>query len=63
MDTRKQDDKPHFAEVFPSSTSVPNRKQTPDNRLMVFYQGMRIYIPDHVQTEILNRMMQVLKQL
>ena len=54
MDTRKQDDKPHFAEVFPSGTSVPNRNQTTDNQIMVFYQGMRIYIPDHVQTETLS---------
>ena len=63
MDTRKQDDKPHFTEVFPSGTSAPNRNQTTDNRIMVFYQGMRIYIPDHVQTETLSRVMQVLKQL
>lgn len=63
MDTRKQDDKPHFTEVFPSGTSVPNRNQTSDNRIMVFYQGMRVYIPDHVQTETLSRVTQVLKQL
>lgn len=63
MDTRKQDDKPHFTEVFPSATSTSNRTQITDNRIMVFYQDMRICIPDHVQTETLSRVMKVLKQL
>ena len=63
MDTRKKDEKPHFTEVFPSGASASNRSQTTDNRIMVFYQGMRIYIPDQVQTETLSRVLQVLKQL
>lgn len=61
MDTRKQDDKSHFAEVFSGGASALNRSQIIDNRIMVFYQGMRIYIPDHVQLETLSRVMQVLK--
>lgn len=63
MDTRKQDDKPHYTEVFPGGVSAPNRSQITDNRIMVFYRGMRIYIPDHVQIETLSRLMQILKQL
>ncbi len=57
MDIRKQNEKPHFTKVFPIGTSVSNRVQISDNRIMVFYQGMRIYIPDHVQTETLSRVM------
>lgn len=63
MDTRKQDDKPHFTEVFPSGASASNCSQTTDNRIVVFYQGMRIYIPDQAQTETLSRVLLVLKQL
>lgn len=37
MDTRKQDDKSHFTEMFLSSTSALNSVQTSDNRIMVFY--------------------------
>ena len=61
MDIRKQDEKPHFTEAIPSGASVLNRSQITDNWIMAFYQGKRIYIPDHVQTETLNRVTQALK--
>lgn len=51
MDIRKQEDKPHFIEVFSRGSSVSKRGQITDNWIMVFYQGMRIYIPDYVQTD------------
>lgn len=68
MDNRKQQDTTtSFAEVFKSSgiqVQHPYTKNSsPDARLMIYWQGMKIYIPDNFQPETLLKLFQVLKQL
>lgn len=68
MDNRKQQDTTtSFAEVFKNSgiqVQHPYTKSlSPDVRLMVYWQGMKIYIPDDFQPETLLKLFQVLKQL
>ena len=68
MDNRKQQDvTTSFAEVFKNSgiqVQHPYTKsQSPDALLMIYWQGMKIYIPDNFQSETLLKLFQVLKQL
>lgn len=55
-----------FAEVF-SSAGVAYHQQsrqiTADSRLMIYFQGMKLYIPDHFQPETLLKLLQVMRQL
>ncbi len=55
-----------FAEVF-STTEMPSHPQTRqatfDNRLMVYFQGMKIYIPDHFNPETVLKLLQVIRKL
>lgn len=54
-----------FAEVLSTSGSAchQSRPVMTDNRLMIYSQGMKIYIPDHFQPETLLKILQVMRQL
>ncbi|MFR6275920.1 hypothetical protein [Blautia sp.] len=54
-----------FAEVLPStgSTCQQNRPSGNDNRLMMYFQGVKLYIPDRVRYDTLLTTLQVLKKL
>ena len=34
-----------------------------DNRLMIYFQGMKVYIPDNFQPDTLLKLLQTLKKL
>lgn len=55
-----------FAEVF-SSTGITYHQQshqtTTDCRPMIYFQGMKLYIPDGFQPETLLKLLRVMKQL
>lgn len=55
-----------FAEVF-SSNGIPDHHQgrqiTTDCRPVIYFQGMKLYIPDGFQPETLLKLLQVMKQL
>ena len=55
-----------FAEVFSSpgiSCNQNNRAAANDNRLMIYFQGMKLYIPDGFQQDTLLKLLQVMKKL
>ena len=54
-----------FGEVLHSTNiSYPqNRGTASDNRLMIYFQGMKIYIPEGFQAETLLKLLQTLKRL
>lgn len=54
-----------FGEVLrPTNTnSFQNRISSTDNRLMIYFQGMKIYIPDGFQPDTLLTFLQTLKKL
>lgn len=54
-----------FGEVLHSSniSYSQNRPSSNDNRLMLYFQGMKIYIPDNFQTDTLLKLLQTLKKL
>ena len=56
-----------FAEVFSSSgiSSHQNNRtaNTNDKRLMIYFQGMKLYIPDGFHPDTLLKLMQVMKKL
>ncbi len=54
-----------FGEVLhPANTnSFQNRISSNDNRLMIYFQGMKIYIPDNFQPDTLLTFLQTLKKL
>ena len=66
MDNRKQQESAAcFAEVWkPSggSAQVSNRNAA-DPRIMICWQGAKIYLPDNFQPEALLNLLRVLKQL
>ena len=39
------------------------RPAMPDSRPMIYFQGMKVYIPDGFQPETLLKLLQVMKQL
>ena len=45
-----------FGEVLHSSNIS-------DNRLMIYFQGMKVYIPDNFQPDTLLKLLQTLKKL
>lgn len=40
-----------------------NRFSSNDNRLMIYFQGMKVYIPDNFQPDTLLKLLQTLKKL
>lgn len=55
-----------FAEVFSSagiSYHQQNHPATIDSRPMLYFQGMKVYLPDGFQPETLLKLLQVMKQL
>lgn len=54
-----------FAEVFQpvDATYQKNRAVSGDNRLMIYFQGMKIYIPDGFQPDTLLKFLQTVKKL
>ena len=56
-----------FAEVFSSSgiSSHQNNRtaNTNDNRQMLYFQGMKLYIPGGFRPDTLLKLMQVMKKL
>ena len=54
-----------FAEVVQSlSTSHPqNRNNNNDNRMMIYSQRLKLYIPDDFNPETLLRLLQTIKKL
>jgi hypothetical protein len=66
MGRNNQDTVTTFVEVLSSSGIAGyqnNRTVTNDNRLMVYFQGMKLYIPDGFQPDTLLKLLQVMKKL
>lgn len=66
MDTHKQQDNSVcFAEVLknPGSPTQYYNKNTTDSRIMIYWQGAKIYLPDNFQPELLLKVLRVIKQL
>lgn len=54
-----------FAEVINRSNSYPhqsNRVNNNDNRLMIYFQGLKLYIPDDFQPDTLLELLQTMKR-
>lgn len=43
--------------------NTKNRTTSNDNRLMIYYQGMKLYIPDEFQSDALLQLLRTLKKL
>ena len=55
-----------FAEVRSSANitySQQNRPVLSDTRPVIYFQGMKVYIPDDFHTETLLKLLQVMKRL
>ena len=54
-----------FGEVLHSSSISysQNRSSSNDNRLVIYFQGMKVYIPDSFQPDTLLKLLQTLKKL
>ena len=54
-----------FGEVLHSAniSYQQNRSTASDNRLVIYFQGMKIYIPEGFQAETLLKLLQTLKRL
>ena len=53
-----------FGEVLHSSniSYSQNRSSSNDNRLVIYFQGMKVYIPDNFQPNTLLKLLQTLKK-
>lgn len=65
MERSKQEATTTFAEVFASSGIQfhQSRGSSNDTRPMLYFQGMKLYIPDGFNPETLLTLLHVLKQL
>lgn len=45
------------------SHNAQNRNMFTDNRLMIYFQGMKLYIPEGFQPNILLKLLQTMKKL
>lgn len=55
-----------FGEVLHSANnaySQRSRATNADNRLMIYFQGMKVYVPDGFQADTLLKLLQTLKKL
>lgn len=62
---KKQETVTTFAEVLNASgyQANTNRSAQPDQRPMLYFQGMKLYIPDGFNPNTLLKLLQVMKQL
>ena len=54
-----------FGEVLHSANtaySQGNRTANADNQLMIYFQGMKVYVPDGFQVDTLLKLLQTLKK-
>lgn len=65
MARQNQESVTTFGEVLHSSniSYSQNRSSANDNRLMIYFQGMKVYIPDNFQPDTLLKLLQTLKKL
>ena len=67
MGKTRQETVTTFEEVFSSSgiSSHQNNRTANinDNRLMIYFQGIKLYIPDEFHPATLLKLMQVMKKL
>lgn len=54
-----------FGEVMHSANTFysQSRNTSSDNRLMIYFQGMKIYIPEGFQADTLLKLLQTLKKV
>ena len=55
-----------FGEVLHSGNnaySQGSRATNADNRLMIYFQGMKVYVPDGFQADTFLKLLQTLKKL
>ena len=57
-----------FGEVLCSTNTAyshnsQNRNMSTDNRLMIYFQGMKLYIPEVFQSDTLLKLLQTMKKL
>ncbi|MCC2725440.1 hypothetical protein G5A92_04865 [Blautia massiliensis] len=57
-----------FGEVLCSTNTAyshnsQNRNMSTDNRLMIYFQGMKLYIPEGFQPDTLLKLLQTMKKL
>lgn len=55
-----------FAEVLRPAYETYQQNNRPaygDNRLMLYFQGMKLYMPDNFDPDALLRLLQVMKKL
>ena len=70
MSRTHQENTTTFAEVFTTNgisyqqnRSFSSSTSNNDNRLMLYFQGVKLYIPDNVKQETLSATLQAIKQL
>lgn len=51
------------AHTYRTASNTQNRIGSNDNRLMICYQGMKLYIPDEFQSDTLLQLLRTLKKL
>lgn len=51
------------ANVSGSYNSQNNRMSVNDNRLMIYFQGMKLYIPENFHPDTLLNLLQTMKKL
>ena len=49
------------AHTYCAANNTKNRTTSNDNRLMIYYQGMKLYIPDEFQSDALLQLLRTLK--
>ncbi len=65
MEKTRHEETTAFAEVFAASGIQfhQGRAVSADSRPMLYFQGMKLYIPDGFNPETLLKLLQVMKQL
>ena len=53
----------HSVNVSGSYNPQNNRMAANDNRLMIYFQGMKLYIPEGFQPDTLLKLLQTMKKL
>lgn len=51
------------ANLSGSYNSQNNRMASNDNRLMIYFQGMKLYVPEGFQPDTLLKLLQTIKKL
>lgn len=53
----------HSANIAYSNGSRTTNQHNADNRLTIYFQGMKVYVPDGFQADTLLKLLQTLKKL